>query len=1362
MFAEELSGSATRKRQQENRTRRLQMKTDKQKQDAKTTTATTAVTAAASGAVANGPTLPLAGVAPATTLSPISTPDEAMGNTGGKSAAVANALQQRQLRQTSQLQAKSAIQIQTLVRSFLSNCQRLNYHSQLLAKRLTDLGKLRTLLNQKNPDSPFAPPPATTTALVQQLLFLTTPIPYKRKQQSSETGKSGSTAVPKSGAKIKLRSVEVIVNLQRVLEFSVIPGLQGQDDNLNPLLPWLESAQGTYRLKFLLAVCLLVAASKNAPLSCVSVIGQFLSLSLGVDKQYPLTPKARQVIPPQCRSWLIVNPMMSASPRASNNSSPSSPMKVTRTAPAVGDNKETMDIFQTLRKLLLFTIGGPQPIPSNSAVLREKCISAKERSHADILFQLVVNITQSIVEQRQHLEARFFSEIISIPLLTWKLSSSSIAQLLALTSSVSTITGTGQLVLLVSMVASFIELHKQPLSSGRIGLLLPVVEVPMTQCPATNTQCLLANLIALGRVCPSLNGSDRTKMEYLSAATFFQFLATLLDVIPLGTYLSRDSAVEWVTDGKGHHTPIVLSSVILDQCKLLLVESFVRNLFQCAIDSGALRTESILAAKNDKDLKHEADLKEAAGAGTATAATMAAKEARVERNRAWLSSKWASKLKKGVSGLLASTKTDTNVKPNYGDGGKGMLVETSAVSKSLASGVKDRSSEKAVQASKEVPGVAKRTSLPARYNPALLFALCRMYATVLARWGGGGKEDIISRVEGRKNEIATARPDPCSMALLNVLCFGTDLVKTSWGLIQGDKELASELANYIDRSKGASSIRSTQVRPSYDTYKSGNGKMGNDGAVLMYMFVSSLSHTLIITDDAEIYEMGRPLPIHQLRRCIQLLKKLLLRACNVDGSSSDRTTSPFGLSLVSSCSKAMRDLYDRSSRRPLCVPKLWLVEHLMVKEIQNCKSHADYVALLSNPVLRLCPFLVSFKRRLKLFERIITTSRIEMQGVNDANPFNSNPLKPGIPVQIMRGRILEDGLATLNKLGRSLRQRINVQYLNEAGTRESGIDAGGLFKEFWTDLCAIAFNPNYALFRVTEDDQNCLYPNPSSGAAHGRETHIVLFEFLGRILGKALYEGITISPQFSHFFLSFLRGDYNYLHMLPDLISVDAQLYNNLLFLKTFDGDAADLCLTFSVANDDFGGNTEINLVPNGSNIDVTNSNKLRYIGLVAKYYVVDRVKEQSEAFTRGLWDVIDKSWLRLFNEPELQVLISGATGAVVDVDDMRANSRYNGGYTGMERTTVRFWNVVASFNVKQQADLLRFVTSCERPPPLGFASLNPPFTIQRVGIMRDTDKLPTASTCFNTLKLPTYSSEKVMRERLLYAIEAGAGFELA
>lgn len=88
---------------------------------------------------------------------------------------------------------------------------------------------------------------------------------------------------------------------------------------------------------------------------------------------------------------------------------------------------------------------------------------------------------------------------------------------------------------------------------------------------------------------------------------------------------------------------------------------------------------------------------------------------------------------------------------------------------------------------------------------------------------------------------------------------------------------------------------------------------------------------------------------------------------------------------------------------------------------------------------------------------------------------------------------------------------------------------------------------------------------------------------------------------------------------------------------------------------------------------------------------------------------------------------------------------RYSGGFVGMDRTIRRFWSVMESMNETERAALLRFVTSCERPPPLGFESMHPPFCVHRVGIRTDDERLPTASTCFNTLKLPTYSSEKVV-----------------
>lgn len=44
----------------------------------------------------------------------------------------------------------------------------------------------------------------------------------------------------------------------------------------------------------------------------------------------------------------------------------------------------------------------------------------------------------------------------------------------------------------------------------------------------------------------------------------------------------------------------------------------------------------------------------------------------------------------------------------------------------------------------------------------------------------------------------------------------------------------------------------------------------------------------------------------------------------------------------------------------------------------------------------------------------------------------------------------------------------------------------------------------------------------------------------------------------------------------------------------------------------------------------------------------------------------------------------------------------------------------------------------------------------------RDVDRLPSASTCYNMLKLPNYRRAATLRKKLLYAIQSGAGFELS
>merc|ERR1711970_62166 len=72
-----------------------------------------------------------------------------------------------------------------------------------------------------------------------------------------------------------------------------------------------------------------------------------------------------------------------------------------------------------------------------------------------------------------------------------------------------------------------------------------------------------------------------------------------------------------------------------------------------------------------------------------------------------------------------------------------------------------------------------------------------------------------------------------------------------------------------------------------------------------------------------------------------------------------------------------------------------------------------------------------------------------------------------------------------------------------------------------------------------------------------------------------------------------------------------------------------------------------------------------------------------------------------------------------------------------------------------QKKELLKFVTSCSRPPLLGVKDLDPPFCIQNAGT--EQERIPTASTCMNLLKLPDYKDRVLLKRKLIQAIESEA-----
>uniref|UniRef100_A0A8C7IJ03 Ubiquitin-protein ligase E3C n=1 Tax=Oncorhynchus kisutch TaxID=8019 RepID=A0A8C7IJ03_ONCKI len=399
-------------------------------------------------------------------------------------------------------------------------------------------------------------------------------------------------------------------------------------------------------------------------------------------------------------------------------------------------------------------------------------------------------------------------------------------------------------------------------------------------------------------------------------------------------------------------------------------------------------------------------------------------------------------------------------------------------------------------------------------------------------------------------------------------------------------------------------------------------------------------------------------------------------------------------------------------------------------------------------ILTELPFVVPFEERVKIFQRLIYADKRDVQG--------DGPLLDGIIVTIRRNYIYEDAYDKLSPENEpDLKKRVRVHLLNAHGLDEAGIDGGGIFREFLNELLKSGFNPNQGFFKTT--NEGLLYPSPTAQMLVG-DSFARHYYFLGRILGKALYENMLVELPFASFFLSKLLGtsaDVDIHH----LASLDPEMYRNLLFLKSYEDDVEDLGLNFTIVNNDLGEAQVVELKPGGKDIPVSTANRIAYIHLVADYRLNKQIRPHCLAFRQGLANVVNLEWLRMFDQQEIQVLISGAHVPIC-LDDLKTFTNYSGGYTATHPVITIFWEVVESFTDEEKRKLLKFVTSCSRPPLLGFKELYPAFCIHNGG--NDLERLPTASTCMNLLKLPEFCDQHLMRNKLLYAIESSAGFELS
>lgn len=351
-----------------------------------------------------------------------------------------------------------------------------------------------------------------------------------------------------------------------------------------------------------------------------------------------------------------------------------------------------------------------------------------------------------------------------------------------------------------------------------------------------------------------------------------------------------------------------------------------------------------------------------------------------------------------------------------------------------------------------------------------------------------------------------------------------------------------------------------------------------------------------------------------------------------------------------------------------------------------------------------------------------------------------------LQLSVRRDQVFHDSFKSLYfKSGPEMKfGKLNIRFHGE-----EGVDAGGVTREWFQVLARQMFDPNYALFIPVSSDRTTFHPNKLSGI---NDEHLMFFKFIGRIIGKALYEGRLLDCYFSRAVYKRILGKPV---SVKDMESFDPDYYKSLVWM--LENDITDIIVeTFSVEDDEFGVTKVVDLIENGRNIPVTEDNKHEYVRLIVEHKLLTSVKEQMENFLKGFHDIIPEDLIAIFTEQELELLISGLPD--IDVDDWKSNTEYHN-YTAASQQIQWFWRAVRSFDKEERAKLLQFVTGTSKVPLNGFKELEGMNGVNRFNIHRDygnKERLPSSHTCFNQLDLPEYESYDILRSQVLKAITAG------
>uniref|UniRef100_A0A6T5VL12 HECT-type E3 ubiquitin transferase n=1 Tax=Leptocylindrus aporus TaxID=1398097 RepID=A0A6T5VL12_9STRA len=364
-------------------------------------------------------------------------------------------------------------------------------------------------------------------------------------------------------------------------------------------------------------------------------------------------------------------------------------------------------------------------------------------------------------------------------------------------------------------------------------------------------------------------------------------------------------------------------------------------------------------------------------------------------------------------------------------------------------------------------------------------------------------------------------------------------------------------------------------------------------------------------------------------------------------------------------------------------------------------------------------------------------------------------------INVRRDHLLEDSMLAVMSLGQEeLRKIWRFEFIDELG-----VDAGGLAREWFQLNSEKLVNPDFGLFTFSAVNQMCLQINPSSGLLN--DEHLDYFRFFGRIMGKALFDRQLLPT--AHLVRHMYKHLLGWPITMSDLEFIDTEVYRSLLQVKQYQesgGDVTDLYLDFTVTEEVMGESKVIELVPDGSSLEVTNENVGEFMEGNLRHRVLDVTKKQTMSILLGFYDVIPESLMTIFDFNELELLMCGKPN--IDMEDWQQNTEYSGEFEicqSNHQVVDWFWQIVEDYDSSMKARLLQFSTGTSGVPSRGFSVLQGndgnvrPFTLH--GVMLDQCLYPRAHTCFNRIDLPLFTSREDLEEKLKFSVMMESTFDM-